>query len=132
MNRKYIDRYVTSTTFERSVFIRVNSLLPKGVTISDEINEFLKERLADLENEKKLSMPIKSPVKIFESSWSKNTVAVEQKQSLPFEIYGSKEELIKHVHAISDSPTAWKLKRNAKLVAELANCRAKSLQKEGK
>lgn len=52
-NKKYQNRYVTNIPFEKNVFDRVNELLPKGISISDEINAFLKERLEELEEQKK-------------------------------------------------------------------------------
>ena len=51
-NRKYLQRYVTSIPFEKSVYDGVNQLLPKGIDISDEINEFLKQRLTELKEQK--------------------------------------------------------------------------------
>lgn len=51
-NKKYDCRYVTSIPFEKSIFDGVNELLPRGTDISDEINEFLKQRLQELKEQK--------------------------------------------------------------------------------
>jgi len=51
-NKKYDCRYVTSIPFEKAIFDGVNELLPRGTDISDEINEFLKQRLQELKEQK--------------------------------------------------------------------------------
>jgi len=43
---------VTTLAFEKEDFERLNKLLPRGVSISDEINKFIAERGQELEKEK--------------------------------------------------------------------------------
>jgi len=136
MNRKFQDRYTISINVERHIYLKVNELLPRGVYISDEINEFLKQRKIDLEKDTKLKLneTNRGPIKIYENSELKNTTntVMEQVVELTLDIYGSKNHLVKHVQNITDSKIAWNLKRNAKLVCELADTRAKDLQRENK
>lgn len=68
VERKYDIRWVTSITFEKSVFDRVTELLPKGVTIPDIVNEILREKLSDLEREQKIKdgLSDKSAIRIYE------------------------------------------------------------------
>jgi hypothetical protein len=49
VERKYEERWATSITFEKSVYFGVNELLPKGVTIPDILNGFLKQHLEQLQ-----------------------------------------------------------------------------------
>jgi len=132
VNRKYEDRFVTSIAFERSVYDKLNHLLPKGVSITDEINEFLKQRLVDMEKESKGSTSNKGPIRIYENSDVKNSIILEQITEPTLDIYGSKLDLVAYVQKITDSKTAWTLKRNAKLLCELAETKAKELEKEHK
>lgn len=134
MNRKFQERYAISINVERNIYYKINELLPRGVYVSDEINEFLKKRVIDLEKDTKLRLneTNKGPIKIYENSDVNNTTnpVMEQVAELRLDIYGSKNHLVKHVQNITDSKTAWDLKRNAKLVSDLANTRAKDLQRE--
>lgn len=50
--KKYKDRYVTTLPFEKEDYKRLDELLPRGITIADEINTFIKERVKELEKEK--------------------------------------------------------------------------------
>lgn len=50
--RKYKNRYVTSLPVEKEDYERLNGLLPRGVSIVDEINKFIAERGKELEKEK--------------------------------------------------------------------------------
>ena len=126
MVRKYIDRYVTSIPFEREWYDRMNKSLPRGISISDEINEFLKQRVLELEKEENTPTPDKAPVK-FSPNTNVGTVIIKSTQQDTFDVYSSTKEMIKHVNSISDSSKAWNLKRKAKLLDELADTRAKDL-----
>jgi len=130
MQRKYEDRYVTSIPLEKSVYFRVKKLLPKDVYVADEINEFLKQRLADLEIDKNLSDSDsnKAPVKIYKNNISRINTVLEQKQKIP-DIYSPKEVIKDYVNNINDVSTAWELTRQAKFLTSLAETKAKNLQK---
>jgi hypothetical protein len=132
MIRKYEDRYTISINVERLVYSKFNQLLPRGVYISDELNEFMKQRVTDLEKESKDIAPNKSPVKIYENNGVGNNSVIEENTEPTLDIYGTKNDLVIHVTKITDSKTAWKLKRNAQLLCDLAQTKAKKLQKEEK
>lgn len=132
MNRKYDNRYTISINVERSVYDRVTRLLPRGVYISDEINEFLKQRLQDLEKECKESATNKSPVRIYENLGVKHSSLLEEKEARgSLDIYSSKDEIMDHIQKINDSKTVWHLTRQVKFASTLAETRAKNLQKQG-
>lgn len=135
MIRKYEDRYVTSIAFERSVYFKLNALLPKGFSITDEINEFLNERLErleDLERDRIINATNNGPIRIKLNTKINTNSACEQSVEHRLDIYGPKKDLVTHVQKISDCKTAWNLKRNAQLLCDLAKTRAKDLQRENK
>jgi hypothetical protein len=132
MIRKYEDRYTISINVERLVYSKFNQLLPKGVYISDELNEFMKQRVTDLEKESKDIAPNKSAVRIYEKNGVGNNSVFEENTEPTLDIYGTKNDLVIHVTKITDSKTAWKLRRNAQLLCDLAQTKAKKLQKEEK
>lgn len=132
MHRKYDNRYTISINVERSVYDRITRLLPWGVYISDEINEFLKQRLQDLEKDKMRNVVNNGPIRFQGDANFNNSAAVEQNTQHSLDIYGSKKDLVTHVRKITDSQSAWNLKRNAQLVCDLAKTRAKDLQRENK
>jgi len=117
---------------ERSVYFRLNDLLPKGVYISDEINRFLNERLQDLEREKDSNLPVKGPIKIYENLEAKNRIILQKSEEFKIGFYSSQSDLVAYVQKIEHSKDAWALKRNAKLLCQLADTKAKSLQMENK
>lgn len=49
--KKYKNRYITTIPFEKQCYDLLNSYLPKGVSIADEINKFIDERGKELERE---------------------------------------------------------------------------------
>lgn len=112
------------------MYTRFNRLLPHGVYISDEINEFIKQRVLDFENESKETKPNKSPVIIHENNVVKHNSMLEQATEPTLNIYCTTQDLVSHVRRITDPQIAWALKRNAKLLSGLAETKAKELQKE--
>ena len=129
MNRKYDNRYTISINVEKSVYDALTQMLPRGVYVSDEINEFLKQRKHDLEKERQGSHTNKSPIKVYEKTGAKHTNMLEDAK-VALNIYSSKDEIMNHIHGINDSKTAWFLTRQAKLVTTLVETRAKSLQNQ--
>lgn len=127
MNRKYNDRYVTSIPFEASVFFRFRQLLPNGITLSDELNDFLKRRLLELEKDKDEAVPNCAPVKVHENT-NEVTSVVSDPIKPTLNIYDSKDQLINCINSIEDKNTAFLITRQAKFLAGLAETRAKKLQ----
>jgi hypothetical protein len=130
MNSKYHIRYIATIPVEKYEYDTVRQLLPKGTCISDEINEFLRQRRLDLQRDQSL-ISDKSPVKTNHNSNGNTTTVIEQRQ-LSLDIFCSTQDKVNYVNSISDSSIAWSIKRNAKLLEELADTRAKNLQSEGK
>ncbi|HEX5187315.1 MAG TPA: hypothetical protein VFV86_10540, partial [Nitrososphaeraceae archaeon] len=60
---KYKNRYVTTLPFEKDNYDRLNNLLPKGITMADEINKFVEERGQELEKEQNNISIEFSPIK---------------------------------------------------------------------
>jgi hypothetical protein len=115
---------------EKSVYDRVTQMLPRGVYLSDEINEFMKQRLLDLDKECKVSDTNKSPIRIYVNTGVKYSTILEDAKE-PLDIYSSKDEIMNHIQRINDSKTAWHLTRQVKFAITLAETRAKNLQKQG-
>ena len=133
MIRKYEDRYVTSIGFEKSRYTRLNELLPKGISITDELNEFMRQKILELEKDISFDVSTKCPIRIYENSSVKNKSVLEQQTSEHvLDMYGSKIDLVTYVQSITDSKKAWALRRNAMLLRDLADTKAKQLQKEHK
>lgn len=130
MNRKYEFRHVTTIPFERSVYYSVIALLPKETTITDQINEFLKQLLVKLENERKPTELGKSAIRNCEILTTCSTSLEKQNQNSNFNIYSSTPEMIAYAAKIVDTEEAWLLTRKSKLFASLTETRAKRLRKE--
>lgn len=131
MNRKYHDRYTICINVEKYYYVRLNELLPKCVTFTDEINEIMKQRVFDLEKEDKVCASNKGPIGIYQTGNAGVSVLGRTMESR-LDIYGSKQGLVSYVQSIPDSKTAWALKRNAMTLIGLAETRAKDLQRENK
>jgi hypothetical protein len=79
--KKYKNRYVTTLPFEKEYFERLNQLLPRGVSIADEINKFIEERVRDLEAEKNRDASIAvdaSPIRPMYYNPSNNTETLDK------------------------------------------------------
>ena len=72
--KKYKNRYITNLPFEKENYDRLNRFLPKGVTISDEINKFIEERGQELEREQNNNISIEfSPIKSIDYNDNNNS-----------------------------------------------------------
>ena len=143
MNRKFDSRYTISLNVERELYFTFIEGLPRSVSVADEFNQFMKERIDDMEKDKcsETYSVNKSPVKIYENSISETdnantnsitstiTKCVITNGKNELNIYSSQSELVKHVNRITESKTAWRLKRNAKLLDQLADTKGKNLEK---
>lgn len=130
MNRKYDNRYMISINVEKTVYDRVTQMLPRKVYLSDEINEFLKQRKQDLEKDCEVSDTNKSPIRAYVNAGVKFSTMLEDDTG-SLNIYSSKDEIVDHIRRINDSKIAWHLTRQVKFATTLAETRAKNLQKQG-
>jgi hypothetical protein len=94
------------------------------------INGFLKERLIDLERESSSNPRNEGPLRVWEKASSNIRVTIQQEQESILNIYSFTDEFRNHVNQICDSLTSWKITRQAKLLADIAETKAKNLQKE--
>lgn len=107
-------------------------MLPREVSLADVFNEFMKQRIVDFEKSTKVNHLNHSPVRIYENADHNRICILETPGEPTLDIYGSRQNLVTHVQKIPDSKTAWTLKRNAKLLVDLANTKAKKLEAENK
>jgi 6-pyruvoyl-tetrahydropterin synthase len=130
-HRKYECRYPTMVSFEKKIYDRMQEILPKGVTISDEINAFLRERVLAYETENNSPIIEKGAVKTNNGNGNGSSTIIEQKQAgeqQTLDIYWSNNDLVKYVNSITDIETLKKLMKNGRLVSQLAETQMKKLQ----
>lgn len=137
LNRKFENRYTISLNVERELYCRFVDGLPRSVSVSDEIKEFMNERVRDIEkdkeNEKERKACVnKSPIRTYENSDGNTISTLIEITESKLNIYGSHSHLVEYVNSITDSKKAWALKRGARLLDSLADAKAKKLMKEHK
>ena len=116
--KKYKNRYITNLPFEKENYDRFNRFLPKGVTISDEINKFVEERGLELEREQNNISIEFSPIKSidYNNNNEKNNgydttldeyIPIYEDDSKRFKkLYSmSQQELAAYGHAVDDHLT---------------------------
>lgn len=94
--------------FEKEVYDRYKELLRKGISIIDEVNEFAKQRVTELENEK--NSTVIPRLKIFESiPLTNNTVLQELSTECLDVLNMSISELQRTIDKITDKKTLAKV-----------------------
>jgi hypothetical protein len=100
LNRKYNSRYITSIPFEKLVYDNYRSLLPKGIAVADEFNEFMKQRIVDLQGNKSTNNHRNGAIMNFEIVDSEGGSVGEREESSNFNIYSSTEDMKSHVQKL--------------------------------
>lgn len=121
VERRYEDKYTTCMNFERAVYNKISEFLRvKGVSMPEEINRLLKQRLTELEKEQK----IKEGIVIIDNSAVKSSEVIQNSNNWYNIVLESKRD------SILDDLRTLPLDRREKLVSIIQTSYMQTINEE--
>ena len=121
-SKKYKERYVTTIPFESEIYFEVERSLPRGVTISDELNAFLRDRYNELQKGREKKNLNAQAIGIqYRTSNETTSKHIMQTPDIKIDIYNMTiEEIRQQLETISSSHKLNELERKGKSIASIS------------